>query len=552
MSRPPASGPMSQTPLLAAIPPSLNIESIFDTALKSYNKKTKQDLKKHDLFKQLEKCDSPGAILAAFQADQFGPSRTRGDDRLKQWFVPTINVLCAFSATLGEGVGLIFSPAKVVFAGVGVLLLAARDVAASQDTLVDILGRINSFFSRLEIYTGVPLTPAMTEKMVEITIEVLNILATATKEMKESRAKKFVKRVAGRTDLEDGLKKLDKLTLEEVAMASAQLLKVTHDIRNELTVVADGVEGVGQKVQVVVTQVEDVQCDVQIVRDQVEVVDKRVQLIVDDGKGAMATTMEAKFVVQQTADNVDDLKRNQLRENLRRWQSPPDPSTSHNFASRRQHEGTAEWFIKDGKFGEWKVNGSLLWIHGKLWESLQPLTSSAIINDITTLCNEGPASMAYFYFDFRDINKQARHNLLSSLLTQLSDRSDHFCDILYRLYKTHDNGARQPSDSALFQCLKEMLTLPNQGPVYLIMDALDECPDTSDVPSPREQVLELVKDLVGLRIPSLHICITSRPEVDIGDVLEPIASQGSFPSRRKRSKEGYRRLRQICGLLWLW
>ncbi|KAH9165744.1 hypothetical protein EDB89DRAFT_2007865 [Lactarius sanguifluus] len=253
----------------------------------------------------------------------------------------------------------------MVFAGVGVLLLAARDVAASQDTLVDILGRINGFFSRLEIYTGIPLTPAMTGKMVEITIEVLGILATATKEMKESRAKKFVKRVAGRTDLEDGLKKLDKLTLEEVAMASAQLLRVTHDIHDQVTVVADGVEGVDQKVQVVVAQVEDVQCNVQVVRDQVEVVDKRVQLVVDDSKEAMTATMEAKFSVQQTADTVDDLKRHQLRESLRRWQSPPDPSTSHNFASDRQHEGTAEWFIKDGKLGEWKVNGSLLWIHGK-------------------------------------------------------------------------------------------------------------------------------------------------------------------------------------------
>ncbi|KAH9039458.1 hypothetical protein EDB83DRAFT_2228431, partial [Lactarius deliciosus] len=206
------------------------------------------------------------------------------------------------------------------------------------------------------------------------------------------------------------------------------------------------------------------------------------------------------------------------------WQSPPDPSTSHNFASDRQHEGTAEWFINDGKFGEWKVNGSLLWIHGKPGSGKSVLCS-AIINDITTQCNEGSTSMAYFYFDFRDINKQARHNLLSSLLTQLSDRSERFCDIFYRLYKTHDNGARQPSDSTLFQCLKEMLTLSNQGPVYLITDALDECPDTSDVPSPREQVLDLVKDLVGLRIPSLHICITSRPEVDIGDVLESIASQ---------------------------
>ncbi|KAH9019903.1 hypothetical protein EDB83DRAFT_2320682 [Lactarius deliciosus] len=96
------------------------------------------------------------------------------------------------------------------FAGVGVLL-AAKDVAASQDILVDIFGRIESFFVRLEIYTGVPLTPAMTEKMVHITVEILDILATATKEMKQSRAKNFVMKVAGRTDLEDGLKKLDKL-----------------------------------------------------------------------------------------------------------------------------------------------------------------------------------------------------------------------------------------------------------------------------------------------------------------------------------------------------
>ena len=74
------------------------------------------------------------------------------------------------------------------------------------------------------------------------------------------------------------------------------------------------------------------------------------------------------------------------------------------------------------------------------------------------------------------------------------------------------------------QCLKEMLTLPNRGPVYVIMDALDECPDTSDVPSAREQVLDLIKDLVGLQIPSLHICITSRPEADITDALESLAS----------------------------
>jgi hypothetical protein len=146
--------------------------------------------------------------------------------------------------------------------------------------------------------------------------------------------------------------------------------------------------------------------------------------------------------------------------------------------------------------------------------------------------------MAYFYFDFRDVDKQARRNLLPSLLIQLSSCSDAFCDVLSRLYKTHNNGTRQPSDRALTECLKEMLTLPNQGPVYLILDALDECPDTSDIPSARAKVLDLIKDLVGLQLPSLHICATSRPEVDIRDALESIVSQTvSLQDERGQKKD---------------
>ncbi|KAI9436028.1 hypothetical protein H4582DRAFT_1817026, partial [Lactarius indigo] len=228
---------------------------------------------------------------------------------------------------------------------------------------------------------------------------------------------------------------------------------------------------------------------------------------------------------------------NQLRESLRKWQSPPDPSTNHNIAGDRQHEGTAGWFFESSQCENWKVTGSLLWIHGKPGSG-KTVLCSAIINDLTTLCEAGSASMAYFYFDFRDLDKQARRDLLPSLLIQLSTRSNTFCDILSRLYETHDKGARQPSDKALIQCLKEMLTLPNQAPIYLILDALDECPDTSDVPSAREEVLDLVRDLVSLRLSNLHICVTSRPEVDICDVFESLASQTiSLQDERGQKKD---------------
>jgi hypothetical protein len=135
----------------------------------------------------------------------------------------------------------------------------------------------------------------------------------------------------------------------------------------------------------------------------------------------------------------------------------------------------------------------------------------------------GNASVAYFYFDFKDIDKQRRRNLLPSFLIQLSARSDSRCDILARLYSTHDRGVQKPSDRAMTECLKEMLALPSQGSTFIIIDALDECPNTSGIPSPRKEVLELVNELVGLRLPNLHICVTSRPEVDIHAVLHHLA-----------------------------
>ena len=136
------------------------------------------------------------------------------------------------------------------------------------------------------------------------------------------------------------------------------------------------------------------------------------------------------------------------------------------------------------------------------------------------LCAAENASMAYFYFDFRDVDKQKLSNLLPSLLIQLSAQSNPCCDVLSDLYSSHDRGVRKPSDRVMVECLKEMLTLEAQGPTYIIVDALDECPITSTSPSPREEVLEFVDELVGLRLPNVHICVTSRPEHDIQAVLK--------------------------------
>jgi hypothetical protein len=134
----------------------------------------------------------------------------------------------------------------------------------------------------------------------------------------------------------------------------------------------------------------------------------------------------------------------------------------------------------------------------------------------------GLASFAMFYYDFRDDDKKDRRGLLSSALVQLCHQSDLYCDILSKFYLEHDSGSQHPSDDALFRCLKELLKVPGQAPVYLIVDALDECPNTSALLSPRNKVLVLFEDLIDSQLPNLHICVTSRTETDIKVVLEPL------------------------------
>ena len=113
-----------------------------------------------------------------------------------------------------------------------------------------------------------------------------------------------------------------------------------------------------------------------------------------------------------------------------------------------------------------------------------------------------------------------------------------FCAALSSLYFAHKRGLERPTDGSLAQCLKDGLTITQQVPTYLVMDALDECPNDSGIPSSREKVLRLVKGLVELHLPNLHLYITSRPEFDIRITLEPLATQKVSLHDERGQKQG--------------
>lgn len=197
----------------------------------------------------------------------------------------SVDVLSMVSATLGEGFSLAFPPAKAIVTGISVLLSAAKGVKASHDALIDLFGRIEDFFKRFKIYIQSSPTAEWGEVLVRVVAEVLYILSIATKEMEQSKAKKYFKRLLGRTDIEDALRKLDSLIQGENGMVTAQILKATSELKDD------------------------------------------VEKIV--------------AAIQQMQKIAGEEEWKQIRKDARRWFSPPDPSTNHNIAWKAYHEGTA-------------------------------------------------------------------------------------------------------------------------------------------------------------------------------------------------------------------
>ena len=128
-----------------------------------------------------------------------------------------------------------------------------------------------------------------------------------------------------------------------------------------------------------------------------------------------------------------------------------------------------------------------------------------------------------YFYDFRDDLKKDLRGLLSSILFQLCEQAESYYNLLSNFHSTRRNGAQSPRDEELIRCLVDLVKLPGPPPVYLIVDGLDESPNTSTQSFHREQVLSFLDDLAKARLQNLRLCVTSRPEVDIKAILGPLA-----------------------------
>ena len=150
-------------------------------------------------------------------------------------------------------------------------------------------------------------------------------------------------------------------------------------------------------------------------------------------------------------------------------------------------------------------------------------TSSTIIQDIMALWDVGLATMAYFDFDFKDTSKQ---NTSAMRFPGFSHNSPFDPTIVATYSPVFMKNTKimthiSPAPARLLHVLKRFSRCPAKGPSYTILDASDEYPNTTGILSARKQVLDLLKDLFALQLSDLHICVMSRPEVDMQAVLSP-------------------------------
>ncbi|KAF8527686.1 hypothetical protein JB92DRAFT_2865847 [Gautieria morchelliformis] len=202
---------------------------------------------------------------------------------------------------------------------------------------------------------------------------------------------------------------------------------------------------------------------------------------------------QAKLVSQSTQDMVQSLQgqaaknsqameQAKLQEHCQKvydWLAAPDHETKHRNARSMQQGMTGLWFVEDERFQEWReAPHSFLWLHG-IPGAGKTILCSTIIEELSIHCSSDPSlAIAFFYFDFN--NKDTFPNpVLRSLIEQLSVQCTSIPSALESLFSKNKQGGvhRDPGQEDLMSTLK--MIIRSFQAIYIIFDALDECPERS-------------------------------------------------------------------------
>ena len=236
------------------------------------------------------------------------------------------------------------------------------------------------------------------------------------------------------------------------------------------------------------------------------------------GEGRERALRRLKKEIESSEDTSMDGTTNRTRSQEERlgkicsWLSAPDPSTNYHKAHKQRQAETGVWLLEGEQFTRWRERAaSRLWLYG-IPGCGKTILSSTIIEHLLQYCHDNTSMvMAYFYFDFNDTQKQDPELMLRSLLCQLLQSSVGIPKGVDALFSSCENGKRQLPLHMLLEVTRQAMQEFTQ--VYVILDALDEC-------TQRSELMDMLETVARWQLDNLHLLMTSRKERDIETCLE--------------------------------
>lgn len=240
-----------------------------------------------------------------------------------------------------------------------------------------------------------------------------------------------------------------------------------------------------------------------------DIFDIHLTLIYGEGRENMRDRLRSAVILKHKGRSHDQEER---LSKICSWLSAPDPSTNYHKAHKQRQAETGLWLPESAKFADWKESApSRLWLYG-IPGCGKTILSSTIVEHLLQHCHDDTSVVtAYFYFYFNDTQKQDLELMLCSLLCQLLQRSVVIPKGVDALFSSCENGKRQPSAHALLEVIRQVAQ--EFAHVYVVLDALDEC-------SQRSELMDMLKTMARWRLDNLHLLMTSRKEWDIERSLE--------------------------------
>lgn len=235
------------------------------------------------------------------------------------------------------------------------------------------------------------------------------------------------------------------------------------------------------------------------------VFDQYMPLIYGEGRD------KAFIRLENAIRNVPKHSRSEARDakvtKIRQWLSPPDPSLNFEKALKQRQADTGLWFLESMEYAMWKQDpASFLWLYG-IPGCGKTILSSTILQNIIQFCAEDPGKIVvYFYFDFKDAQKQSPDLMVRSLISQILQQCAKTPTSLDTLFTLSKVGQRQITLSDFMDVLHHMMEVFSQ--LYVVLDALDECLE-------RASLISILEEIAAWKVDNLHLLVTSRKERDL-------------------------------------